>query len=105
MSKEDWWIDFVEGEMGAELKDDMLHLLKKSNKDREMAASILRIRAWLKQADPADRWWREDKMTQLTRRILNEVEHKVTDSHEQKSSGPTPGVSPRKGFLEKRARL
>jgi len=76
MSKDLWWIEYMEGELDPSLKEDLEFLLKKSKSNQERLEEVQALRQWVSSADIADSLWDEKRFAQLHSKIMDKIEKK-----------------------------
>lgn len=70
-----WWIDYLEGEMDAQIEADLLVLLDHSEKDREAFDNFRLIREWVRDSDPARTLeWSAVELNHGRRRIMSQIQ-------------------------------
>lgn len=70
-----WWIDYLEGEMDAQIEEDLLLLLDHSEKDREAFDSFRLIREWVRDSDPARSLeWSSSELDRGRRQIMSQIQ-------------------------------
>ena len=85
MSRDAWWVEYMEGEMDPSLKEDLEFLLKKSKAYRLKLDEMQTFRQWVKLADPVESLWLEERMSKLHKSIMTEVEK--IEKTEKKNKG------------------
>ncbi len=106
MSRDSWWVEYLENEVDPSLKQDMEKLLKSSGKDRSSVETLAALRQWVADSDPVEDLWRENKMKSLQDRILNAID-KLPEPRAlpRKSATRTLGEGSSLEFSNKRPRL
>jgi hypothetical protein len=74
MSRDQWWVDFLENEVEPGLKLDLEKLLAKSGKDRAALDALANLRRWIADSDPVNDLWSNEKMRALAKKIDQAVE-------------------------------
>jgi hypothetical protein len=78
MSRENWWLDFVEGDIDEATRAEMKTLLRHSPAEQEVVKSIQNTKAMLLEHDPlAARLSTNDQLDFLHDRIMAGIEDKV----------------------------
>ena len=76
MSREEWWLDYVEGELDVETRAEMKALLKHSKKDQDLVKDISDTKDLLQQYEEAPPAMSEDFFDGLHDKIMAEIETK-----------------------------
>lgn len=78
MSRENWWLDYVEGELDAVTRAEMKAVLKKSKADQEIVESLTATKELLKEHEPPATMPAEDDFfAALHDKVMMAVEEKV----------------------------
>src|SRR5689334_2164663 len=106
MSRDSWWVDFLENDVEPGLKEDMEKLLAKSGKDRASLDALASLRQWVADSDPAQDLWKEEKMAALTEKINRAVKATpLRGKSRRKTSARLQDVESSPDFSSKRAGL
>ena len=76
MSRESWWLDFVEGELDSSTRAEMRSILRHSKKDQDIVRSLSDTKIILKENDSEKTNFPEDYLEQLHNQIMSQVETK-----------------------------
>lgn len=74
MSREMWWLDYVEEELEPAVKAQMKALLKQSKKDQEVVAQLEATKDLIEMAEPAGPHVGDDYLNALHDKIMAQVE-------------------------------
>ncbi len=76
MSRESWWLDFVEGELDSSTRAEMRSILRHSKKDQEIVRSLSDTKMILKKNDAETAKFSDDYLEQLHNQIMAQVDRK-----------------------------
>jgi hypothetical protein len=79
MSRDEWWLDYIEGEIDAETRAEMKALLRSSGKDQELVKSISDTKTLLKEA-PEEPKFSDTQLDALHDRIMAGIEDVVIEA-------------------------
>ena len=107
MSRDSWWVEYLENEVDPSLKQDMEKLLEKSGRDRGSVETLAALRQWVAESDPAEELWREDKIKPLQGKILAAIAKLpvAPKAQPRKRAARTPVVESSLELSNKRPRL
>lgn len=74
MSRDAWWVEFLENEIEPSLRQDMEKLLRKSKRHQASLESLAHLRQWVEDSDPVADLWDEDKMKKAQAKLMKVID-------------------------------
>jgi hypothetical protein len=73
MSRDAWWVEFLENEIEPSLRQDMEKLLRKSRRHQASLESLAQLRQWVEDSDPVEDLWDEEKVRKAQAKLLKAI--------------------------------